>query len=197
MHKIKLLVALTVGFTAALGAMRRPLPAKQTDEDQFVGAAGAGNIKGINYWLFTEIPEKGKRKFSVNTQSSLVTIHGRVMGEVTPLEAAARTGQLEAVQLLLKNGANPNIPDVEGLTPLAWAVIQLNRDKPGMPEKYEAIVKLLVASGADVHARAGNGVTVLHQAAGGGNPAIVRYLLANGAFSDINAEGSKDKGRTP
>ena len=46
------------------------------------------------------------------------------------------------VQFLLRNGADANIPDKKGLTPLHMAVFSNDND----------IVKLLLKGGADIHA---------------------------------------------
>ncbi len=179
-RKIRLLSGLMLVFTASIVAMQPPISTK-IPADEFVGAASAGNLRGVQYWLKQNVP--------INIKST--------KDNRTALGAAARTGQYDVVKFLLDLKASLDIPDALGLTPLAWAATQLNKAKPGMREKYEKIVKVLLDKGANVLARDNNGVTILHKAAGGGNPEIIRFLLASGAAADINAEGSKEKGRTP
>jgi ankyrin repeat protein len=66
-----------------------------------------------------------------------------VAGE-SPLMAASRSGSLTAVAALLKHGADPNaVEKTRGQTALMWAVAA---QQPGA-------VRLLLAAGADVHAR--------------------------------------------
>src|SRR5258708_32648224 len=62
----------------------------------------------------------------------------------TALMMAARTGRVDAVKVLLDNGANVNAKETWGdTTALMWAVSQ----------KYPPVVKLLIERGADVNAR--------------------------------------------
>ena len=119
---------------------------------------------------------------------------------------AARKGDFDTLQRLIT--ARPNWVDArerrkkkdnpaeteEGLTPLAWAVLQLNKQIPA--ETYLAIVNFLVKNGANVNFTDTDGQTILHMAIRGGNIPIIRYLLKKGATSSINTP-TKEKGRTP
>jgi ankyrin repeat protein len=119
---------------------------------------------------------------------------------------AARKGDFDTLQRLIT--AHPNWVDArerrkkkdnpaeteEGLTPLAWAVLQLNKQIPA--ETNLAIVNFLVKNGANVNFRDSDGQTILHMAVRGGNIPIIRYLLRNGAQEHINTP-TKEKGRTP
>lgn len=51
---------------------------------------------------------------------------GREPGNATPLLVAAMNNQLEAVRLLLAAGADPQIRDDEGETPLGWSIQHQN-----------------------------------------------------------------------
>jgi ankyrin repeat protein len=87
-------------------------------------------------------------------------------------------GNAQNVKLLLDRGADPNVRNAAGATPLMWAIPDL------------AKVKLLVEHGADVNARSTNlGRTPLLIAASyPGDVEVLRYLVSKGA--DIHA---KDK----
>ena len=85
---------------------------------------------------------------------------------------AARFGQPDAVSLLVKNGADPNvISGVNGWPALMHAI---HKDQP-------ASVRALLEHGADANARGDNGETPMMMAAGYGYTEIVRILLEHGA----------------
>jgi uncharacterized protein len=117
----------------------------------------------------------------------------------TPLLRAAKAGDVAAVRLLLAHGADPNLPQLRGLTPvMAAAGLGSNEiDTRGrFKTEAEAIetIQLLVKAGADVNAHeTRDGQTALHGAALWGYTDVVKTLVANKA--DILAKDSK--GRTP
>ena len=78
---------------------------------------------------------------------------------------------MEVVKLLLEKGANVNVQDIHGRTPLYWAA----------QNGYTEIVKLLLEKGADVNARDNDGNTPLHWAVGACDLEIVKLLLEKGA----------------
>ncbi|MGA3079904.1 MAG: ankyrin repeat domain-containing protein [Terracidiphilus sp.] len=94
-----------------------------------------------------------------------------------PIHDAARAGDLAKVKSLVK--AHPDLvsskDDQYGQTPLHIAAFNDRKD----------VAEFLLASKADVNAKAKNGSTPLHLAAAKGNKDIVDLLLANNA--DINA----------
>jgi len=95
-------------------------------------------------------------------------------GGTTPLMQAVLYGDLEAVRLLLANGADPNIHNEAGATPLMWAAADAHK------------TRLLLEHGADVNARSDDGRTPLLIAAGQfGNDEVLRLLLDRGA--DLSA----------
>lgn len=93
----------------------------------------------------------------------------------TPIGYAAFFGNTDAVEFLIKSGAEVNVVsknDME-LTPLHSAC------NCG----YNSIASLLLEAGANVNASKSNGVTALHLAAHIGNIQLIKMLLLCGADS--------------
>jgi ankyrin repeat protein len=117
----------------------------------------------------------------------------------TPLLRAAKAGDVPAVKLLLAHGANPNLPNIYGTTPImAAAGLASNEiDTRGrFKTEAEAVetINLLVKAGAEINAHeTRSGSTALHGAALWGWNDVVKALVANGA--DLTAKDKK--GMTP
>ena len=110
----------------------------------------------------------------------------------TPLLRAALCGDLTVVRLLLKHGADPQIPTLDHTTPLmvaagvGWA--------EGMTHEYSEdetveLVKLLLDLGSDVNAANDHGITPLHGAAYKGSNKAVQLLVDRGAKLDAKDNG--------
>lgn len=136
-----------------------------------------------------------------------------------PVADAAQRGDLKAVRLLLREGADANAPQGDGMTALHWAAergdealgevllyggarvdagTRIGHYTPlhlAARNASEAVVAMLLEAGSDPGARTSNsGVTALHLAAASGDPEAVRVLLDGGA--DVNGlEGAW--GQTP
>ncbi|AAR83357.1 ankyrin repeat protein [Canarypox virus] len=99
----------------------------------------------------------------------------------TPLHRAASVGSSEVVDVLLSYGAEVNVRDVIGNTPLISA------------SAYTDTTKLLIEKGANIHISDNNGYTALHNAARYGSLESIDLFLSYGIDVDI-----KDKiGNTP
>lgn len=103
----------------------------------------------------------------------------------TALGLAAYFGHFEIVKVLLRHGADPNIPSNNSfqVTPLHSACAISH---------YE-IAKLLIQNKADVNAKQQKGVTPLHSAAHNGHRDLVRLLIENGA----DPYAKMDDGKSP
>jgi ankyrin repeat protein len=88
---------------------------------------------------------------------------------------ASFNGDVERVKKSLDLGANPNIKNEFGLTPLHFSV----------HKKQVEIMKFLIEHGADPNAKAVGEWTPLHEATFVGNTDALLLLLNNGA--DVNA----------
>ncbi|KAN0067282.1 Ankyrin repeat-containing domain protein [Elaphomyces granulatus] len=88
---------------------------------------------------------------------------------ITPLSRAAENGDKAVVELLLKNGAQPDLEDEDGWTALLRAI----------ERRHAVVVQLLLAQG-----------TPLSRAAENGDEVVVELLLKNGAQPDFkDADG--------
>jgi ankyrin repeat protein len=116
----------------------------------------------------------------------------------TPLLRAAKAADVAAIRLLLAHGADPNLPNIQGVTPvMAAAGLGSNEiDTRGrfktQPDQVAAI-DLLVKAGADINAHDNRGQTALHGAALFGYDDVIKDLVAHNA--DVNAKDQK--GMTP
>jgi ankyrin repeat protein len=127
----------------------------QNNDERLWRAAASGDLEGVK---------------SAIGQGAHVDYKGRA--GFTPLNAAARQGNLEVVKYLVEHGADIDKSDN-------------NRDKtPLLAASFKGhfdIVKYLVEKGAKVNAQSINGFTPLHDAAYVGNFEIVKYLIEHGA----------------
>jgi uncharacterized protein len=130
----------------------------------------------------------------------------------SPVADAAQAGDKAAVRALLKQAADVNAAQGDGMTALHWAAMKNDADlaqtllyasanvkattrigaytplilaaQQGNAEVMEPLIK----AGADVNAKTGNGTTPLMFAAASGNADAVKVLLDRGA--DVNAQES-------
>lgn len=123
---------------------------------------------------------------------------------------AASFGRINIVELLLQKGADVNISNEDGFTPLHNSVNRSHdyiallliakganvkaQSKEGLTPLHiaadEASIKLLIEKGADINKRDSIGRTPLHFACMGGRIDLVEFLIANGA--DIGARDKED-----
>jgi ankyrin repeat protein len=104
----------------------------------------------------------------------------------TPLLAAAKSGNNDAVKLLLKYHPMVDLPNAEGVTPLMAAAgmghsFNPTRGRYKTDDQAMDGVKLLQAAGASITGSARDGLTALHAAASHGWDSTVKVLVADGA----------------
>ncbi|KAG9391600.1 Ankyrin repeats (3 copies) [Carpediemonas membranifera] len=161
-------------------------------------AAGHGHVSILKILLDT-VPEL------VNQSDDL---------GLTPLFVASITSQVECINLLIRHGANLDLPSNEGQTPLLAAAVKghtyvVNRltqagavldtqDEDGSTallgsciEGHTACVKLLLDAGADPNLSRPNGESPLSQAIARDYTAIVEMLVAVPGI-DLNVPVAKD-----
>jgi ankyrin repeat protein len=105
----------------------------------------------------------------------------------SPLGLAAFFGRKDVIDLLLKSGADPNVParNATRVCPIHSAAA--HRDTA----IATAISRSLLEKGANPNVAQGGGWTPLHQAAAHGNVELVRLLLEHRADPDARSEDGK------
>ena len=137
----------------------------------------------------------------------------------SPVADAAQRGDLDAVRNLLRNGADVNAPQGDGMTALHWAAergdgplcevllyagarvdagTRIGHYTPlhlAARAAHAAVAEMLIEAGSDPGAATTNsGATPLHLAAASGDPRVIEVLAAAGA--DVNAREAA-WGQTP
>src|SRR5262245_30421979 len=119
----------------------------------------------------------------------------------SPVADAAQTGDRAAVRALLKQAADVNAAQGDGMTALHWAAMKNDPDLAqtllyasanvkaatriggytplilAAQQGYAAVMEPLIKAGADVNAKTANGTTPLMFAAASGNTNAVSVLL--------------------
>jgi ankyrin repeat protein len=97
------------------------------------------------------------------------------IGIAAPIHEAAVNGDVELLEILIANGADVDVRDVNGYTPLHLAIHEGNTE----------VAKVLINNGADVNARTigdnGNGLSPLYLSIILGRSAVESLLLDNRA----------------
>ncbi|XP_035499647.1 protein phosphatase 1 regulatory subunit 12A isoform X4 [Scophthalmus maximus] len=133
----------------------------------------------LQRWLGSETDRTGPE--ARETPSGAGTRRTRVrFAQGAVFMAACSAGDREEVAALLRQGADINHANIDGLTALHQACIDENAE----------MVQFLVESGSDVNTGDNEGWTPLHAAASCGFIQITKYLIEHGAqVGAVNSEG--------
>ncbi|GAA6221436.1 protein phosphatase 1 regulatory subunit 12A-like isoform X2 [Lates japonicus] len=133
----------------------------------------------LQRWLGSETDQTGSE--ARETSSGSGTRRAKVrFAQGAVFMAACSAGDREEVAALLRQGADINHANIDGLTALHQACIDENAE----------MVQFLVESGSDVNRGDNEGWTPLHAAASCGFIQIAKYLIEHGAHvGAVNSEG--------
>ncbi len=149
----------------------------------------------------------------VNYNRKYQPLHEAKDVDVSNIHMAVCIGDLDRVKSLIRNGADVNMTDSSGRTPLYLAIFTSHRDitefliakgadlevkdHKGETLLYqvcynvlESEAELLISRGADVNVKTKYGNTPLHGAASAGHQELVELLVAKGA--DVNAKNKNN-----
>ena len=105
----------------------------------------------------------------------------KLIGKDNLLSLAIKYNKLDVAEILLKSGANPNLPKKSGMKNLSY----VNEYRPpfidALESKNEAMVDLFLANGADINMRFDKGRTIAHEVS---NIDVLKLLLSKGL--DVN-----------
>ena len=127
---------------------------------------------------------RGIGQDSIKVDTTVIDTSFYVTGDMDyNLILAADKGYADEVLRLLNKGADINTATWDGITPLMYAIQNLDTN----------LVKILVLNGADIDKKPDNGITALISAVVADNLDITEYLIRKGAYIDI----TDNYGNTP
>ena len=104
---------------------------------------------------------------------------------------ASQAGDVELVDLLFNEGAQPGAQDGKGNTILYWVARRSTSSAPYEKDQAEKIIMLLLQKKVSVNKPGEDGKTPLMWVAGAGNIALVKFLLQAEADSSIKDKAGK------
>jgi uncharacterized protein len=171
-------------------------PSRGDDEEGTPPPIGSGKLTSLEF-----VKEMVANGAKVNLPSKRGLSGRGILNKpgATPLLAAASTADLPLLEVLIKLGADPSLPNSQRTTPLMAATgvgLGAPEEAPGAePEVLEA-VKLMLKLGADVNATDNSGETAMHGAAYRNHPKVVQLLADKGAKVEVWNRANKT-GLTP
>ncbi|CAB0043661.1 unnamed protein product [Trichogramma brassicae] len=106
-------------------------------------------------------------------------------GGNTPLHLAARNGHAQLVELLLRRGADPNLANDFGSTPLHFICSRAKNDEL-VDTLFGKLDELLTTKFLEVDAQDASGNSPLHLALKRGNEHLMELLLEHGADANLS-----------
>lgn len=142
-----------------------------------------------DFELMTLLIERGANVNALTTKAPRDGIRsvGKKTG-ATPFFLAAKGADVEAMRFLVRQGAEPLLPNDERTTPLMVAAgvgIWRIGESPGTNEEALEAVKYAYELGGEVNTIDANGETAVHGAAHRGAPVILQFLADKGANLDV------------
>ena len=145
-----------------------------------MGATSLGCAAWNGYKDIVELLLNTNTNANANANANANINHQMINGW-TPLHQATINSHISTVRYLLRKGANPNIADIDGHTPIFTAII--------FPHNNDIITRQLInilrTYGANLEHRDKRGRTILHFAVERNSLNLVRYLLRNGIDPNI------------
>lgn len=136
--------------------------------DGFLGRRVVLQPKDVNDWLEVGNLKKVEEIIRRDGPSALTVTDG-LLGH-TPLHSAVMRGDIELVQFLFELGADANVRNAYGATPIHY--------ENGIGTRWKEMIELLVEHGADVNAKDDQGRTPLQRAILDRHKAFLRQLGA-------------------
>jgi ankyrin repeat protein len=173
------------GYSALHNIVWVRKPNHGEDEDGAPPPAGSGSLNSLQFVrklaalgadLNARIPHGPGGKNAVNLTGA------------TPFLLAAKTADIALLKLLLELGADPNITNIDGDTPVIAAAglgTPTADEVAGTEDEVLEVLEWLVKIGADVNAIDKNGETAMHGAAYKNLPKVVQFLHDHGMKIEV------------
>ncbi|UPT75019.1 MAG: ankyrin repeat domain-containing protein [Elusimicrobiota bacterium] len=146
---------------------------------ELVEASGAGNVAEIGRLLKAGVPVNGRLAASDNG--------------MTALTAAAALGRADSAKALLAAGADVNLADALGSTPLHKAAfLPIGKDLAAAGKAKREVAAVLLAAKPKLNAKDKQGWTPLMLAAANGDAELVGALLSAGADAAVKLPTGKN-----
>ncbi|GEM_PF-2809027 len=126
--------------------------------------------------IINHYPKLVKRLLEEGMDANAISEDG-----ISPLIRSIQLGQTEITEILLTGGADANLADNSGWTPLHYAILGLTTDT----QSQLKLIKTLAQHNANLNARSNINNTPLHFAAEENLPEVARILIELGAELDI------------
>ena len=178
-HSLSLIAAIAVSLS--VGAAIAADPAKDVRPGYVNRAMGLGEVrKPERFTREQRLLEAVRTNDRATVERALelgVDVESRDdLGRSALLLAARDAQDPELVAFLHAQGAEPDVADVGGRTPLSWSAARGRLD----------LMRVLIDAGATIDSVDGQGRTPLFYAAIGNHPEAVRFLAERGAAIDVS-----------